>query len=170
MEEHFLRLALIFWFISSFLLIFLLGQLDLIVHDRLYDFGLQFSLDWAQPYWVNMRLIHIWLITPSILGAIALGFDLWKKKISSKKPISERESRPVSVEVKPEKGESMRISCPSCKRTFSKPLVMLDFRSRKARLINVCPYCDAKLGAADENNEEEFETGILSPDEKVKTN
>lgn len=167
MEEQFLRLTLIFWFISSFLIIFLLGQLDHVVHNRLYDFGLQFSLDWAQPYWIIQRLIYIWLIGPSVLGAIALGFDFWKKKTSDKTPVAIHEERQAPVEVKPRKGNSMLISCPSCKKTFSKPLVMLDFSHKKAKLVNVCPYCDAKLGETDKNDEDP-ETGILSPDDKVK--
>lgn len=168
MEDQFMRLVLIFWFISSFLVLFLLGQLDWIVHDELYNFGLQFSLVWAQPYWITLRLIHVWLLGPSVLGAIALGFDFWKKKTDSRKDVSRRVSKPATVKAQPLKGNSMLISCPSCKKTFSKPLVMLDFGSRKAKLVNVCPYCNAKLGDANEKDEKEFETGVLSPDEKLK--
>lgn len=169
MEENILRLALVSWFISSFLIIFLLGQIDLIVHDKLYDYSLVFDLEWAQPYWITFRLIHVWLIVPSVLGAIALGFDLWRKKINTTEIVSIRGSKQVSAGVTSSKGDSMLISCPSCKRTFSKPLVMLDFGSKKAKLVNVCPYCDTKLGKARENNEEDLETEVLSPDEKVKT-
>jgi uncharacterized Zn-finger protein len=146
-----------------------LGQIDLIVHDKLYDYSLVFDLEWAQPYWMTLRLIHIWIIIPSVLGAITLGFDIWKNKINNTKTESKHESKLVPIENLPRKGDSMLISCPSCKKTFSKPLVMLDFSSRKAKLVNVCPYCDKKLGEANENNNEEIETEILSPDDEVRT-
>ena len=79
--------------------------------------------------------------------------------------------RPVGVKAQPLKGNSMLISCPSCKRTFSKPLVILDFGSGKAKLVNVCPYCNARLGDAGGNEgEKDVETRVLGPDEKVKMN
>lgn len=31
--------------------------LDHLVHDTLYDFGLQFSYEWADPYWILLSLI-----------------------------------------------------------------------------------------------------------------
>jgi uncharacterized Zn-finger protein len=36
---------------------------------------------------------------------------------------------------------SIIISCPTCGKTFSRPLVMLDFGGGKTRLVDVCPYC-----------------------------
>ena len=164
-ENNFIRLVLVLWFISSFLIIFLLGQLDWIVHNELYNFGLQFNQAWAQPYWIILRVIHIWLIAPSILCAIALGLDLWKKANGNKRVSKVKLG---GGKVQPVKVNSMLISCPSCKKTFSKPLIMLDFSSKNARLINVCPYCNAKLGDANEEDEKDLETGVLSPDEKVK--
>jgi hypothetical protein len=54
------------------------------------------------------------------------------------------DKQPVQVEVeqptsKQETG--LAISCPNCTRVFSRPLLVLDFSSGKAQLINVCPYC-----------------------------
>lgn len=164
-EDNFVRLTLVLWFISSFLIIFLLGQLDWIVHNELYNFGLQFNQVWAQPYWIILRMIQVWLIAPSILCATALGLDLWKKTNGNKHVSKGKSSR---GKVQPLKENSMLISCPSCKKTFSKPLVMLDFTSKNAKLVNVCPYCNAKLGDANEEDEKDLETGVLSPDEKVK--
>jgi len=40
------------------------------------------------------------------------------------------------------------ISCPECKRTFHRPLVMLDFSGAKPGLVNVCPYCNQVLGSS----------------------
>lgn len=42
-------------------------------------------------------------------------------------------------------------ACPSCKKTFSQPLVMLDFEGGKSKLVNVCPYCNQVLGDTEQN-------------------
>lgn len=167
MEDQFIRLVLIFWFVSSFVVMLLLGQLDLLVHNELYDFGLEFSVVWAQPYWMTLRFIYVWLVGPSVLGAIALSFDFWKKTNDNKR-VSEGGGKSGVGKGLLLKGNSMVISCPSCKKTFGKPLVVLDFSGGKAKLVNVCPYCNAKLGVANGEDEKDFETGVLSPDEKVK--
>jgi uncharacterized Zn-finger protein len=52
-------------------------------------------------------------------------------------------------------GRGIVISCSSCKKVVSKPLVMLDFNSGKAKLVNVCPYCNAILGNAEQQNDHE---------------
>ncbi len=44
---------------------YVLNMLDQIVHGQLYHYGLQFSLDWANPYWNLLRIIQI------LLGIIA---------------------------------------------------------------------------------------------------
>ncbi len=44
-------------------------------------------------------------------------------------------------------------TCPSCKKAFTQPLVMLDFEGGKSKLVNVCPYCNQVLGNAEEKTE-----------------
>jgi hypothetical protein len=39
-----------------FIAVLLLLQIDELVHDTLYSYGLVFSNDWAQPYWLLMRV------------------------------------------------------------------------------------------------------------------
>lgn len=64
---------------------------------------------------------------------------------------------------------SMVISCPSCKKVFGKPLVMLDFSGKETKLVNVCPYCNAVLGrACDEVEKDNLDVGILDQDEKAE--
>jgi hypothetical protein len=46
------------------------------------------------------------------------------------------------------------ISCPSCSKFFSRPLIMFDFSSGKTRLVNICPYCNHKLGEVPEEKDE----------------
>jgi len=40
---------------------YILNLIDQIVHVALYDYGLQFSLDWAIPYWILLRIVQIFL-------------------------------------------------------------------------------------------------------------
>lgn len=46
--------------------VFLLLQIDRIVHVTLYDYGLEFSLKWAEPYWI-MHQTSLWLIIASTM-------------------------------------------------------------------------------------------------------
>jgi hypothetical protein len=52
-------------------------QLDVIVHQELYNYGLQFSDVWAYPYWTAIRLIFAmsWI---SIIATI--GFQVYKTR------------------------------------------------------------------------------------------
>ena len=163
-NTHFFRLILVFWFASSFFTVFLLGRIDWIVHDQLYDYGLQFSPAWANPYWFSLRLIYVCMAIPSFLSAITLGIDFWKK-LSNRK--TSPAAKPRKVKLQPLRDNSMIISCPSCEKAFSKPLVMLDFTTGRPKLVNVCPYCNAKLGEKT-REETEIETRVLTPDEEVK--
>jgi len=168
-NSSFVRIVLVFWLVSSFFVLFLLGRIDWIVHDELYDFGLQFSYVWATPYWALLRLTYVCLAGPSVLSAIVLGLDVWEK-FKSKQRISRNMGKRASVKVQPLKGNSMVVSCPSCNKTFRKPLVMLDFSSGKPGLVNTCPYCNARLGEEYvKEDEKDVEVGVLGSDERVKT-
>lgn len=145
-SSRFVRAVLVLWLASSFFVLFMLSRLDWIVHNELYDFGLQFSLVWASPYWVALRLICVFLAIPLALSVVVVGFDFWRWKFSSDKRVSKRGSKPEDGGVQPLRGNSMAITCPSCKRVFSKPLVIQDFTTGKARLVNICPYCRTDIG------------------------
>jgi hypothetical protein len=70
-------------------------QLDTIVNDNLYSYGLQFSSDWAIPYWTAIRIIFAvaWL---NIITAIALQIYMMTHKTKEKT----RERREVGLENK----------------------------------------------------------------------
>jgi len=168
-DSQFVRIVLVLWLVSSFFVLFLLGRIDYVVHHDLYNFGLKFSFVWADPYWVLLRLVYVCLAVPCVLSVVALGLDFWKK-VNSKKHVSKLVSKPSAVKVQPLERNSTLISCPSCKKTFGKPLVMLDFSSGKTKLMNVCPYCNtALIDTSEIEDEKDFETRVFSPDEKVKT-
>ncbi|MEM0120845.1 MAG: hypothetical protein QW688_05330, partial [Thermoprotei archaeon] len=65
----FVRVVLVLWLVSAVFVVFLLGRLDWVVHHELYDFGLQFSLEWALGYWATVRMIYVFLATPIFLSA-----------------------------------------------------------------------------------------------------
>jgi len=178
LETWFTKVTLVLWLVSGVFVLFLLGRIDYIIHNDLYGFGLQFSFVWADPYWAVLRLIYVCLAVPSILSAIVLGLDFWKiskgkgialvkKHASIKKHVPKPVSKPA-LKAENSKRNSTLISCPSCKKTFGKPMTILDFSTGKAKLVNACPYCNKILGDTNRSEDEkEFETRVLSPEEKT---
>jgi uncharacterized Zn-finger protein len=151
-NSFFMRVVLALWIVSSVFVVFLMGMIDGIVHGELYGFGLQFSYVWASPYWAFVRLVYVCLAVPSFLSVAALVFGFLNRRKTEKRVSKNVEAKPAGAMVQSprENQNHMVISCPSCKRVFGKPLVMLDFSGKKTRLVNVCPYCNHVLGSADE--------------------
>jgi len=57
------------------------------------------------------------------------------------------------------------MECNNCGKTFTKPLIMLDFSGDEAKLISMCPYCNAQLG----NNQETEEVHCYVKEYEEKT-
>ncbi|MEM3874110.1 MAG: hypothetical protein QXU45_03145 [Candidatus Bathyarchaeia archaeon] len=159
----FVRVVLVLWLVSAVFVVFLLGRLDWVVHHELYDFGLQFSLEWALGYWATVRMIYVFLATPIFLSATYFVLEVWRfvKEGHDRGMLAKAPSpaEPVKAQQKATVAEQnhMLISCPKCKRVFSKPLVMLDFSGGKTKLVNVCPYCNNILGCAEEEDADKKE-------------
>jgi uncharacterized Zn-finger protein len=170
-NQWFNRIVLAIWVISAVCVMFLLTRIDLIVHGQLYNFGLQFDPAWADPYWSYTRLIYVGLGLPMTLSVffIALGFASKIDKAPERATKQEPKPQPVVCEKRKakEKNNSMVISCPSCKKVFGRPLVMLNFEGGKTRLVNVCPYCNHVLGSADDGKSSESDAQIADMDEKL---
>ena len=172
-NQWFNRIVLAVWVISAVFVMSLLTRIDLIVHGQLYNFGLQFSSDWANPYYAYTRLIYVGLGLPMTLSVfvIALGFASKIDKAPEPAPKQEPKPQPQSVirqeQKAKENNNSMVISCPSCKKVFGRPLVMLNFEGGKTRLVNVCPYCNHVLGSADDGKSSESDAQIADMDEKL---
>ncbi len=163
-----LKLLLIMWMVSAILVMFLLGQIDSIVHGDLYGYGLEFSIDWAGPYWAYANLIYVFLIFPMIVGGGILligslikytGYDT-ETRVSAR-----REVKRPKVKTEALKQNNIAISCPQCKKVFGKPLNMLDFSGGKPRLANVCPYCNHILPDKDEKDSKDVR--LADMDEEV---
>jgi hypothetical protein len=71
-------------------------QLDAIVNENLYAYGLQFSADWGIPYWTAIRTIFAvaWL---NIIAAIALQIYVMTRK-TKEKAVERGETEPTGEE------------------------------------------------------------------------
>lgn len=80
------RAVLMTWIISAVIMMFLLSKIDSIVNVELYKNGLQFSHDWADPYWTYLNLNYIALGVPVALSlvTIAVGFTGEIKKVAER--------------------------------------------------------------------------------------
>ena len=158
------RGSLVLWLLSSVFVLLLLHQIDSIVHSELYNFGLQFSFVWAQPYWAFFRLIYIFLLIPMTFSAAALGLDFWRWFKGSARGFASKSKQRVVETVQPTQS-SVLIVCNRCGKVFTKPMCILDFSGKNPKLINVCPYCNAKLEEA-KNNSEELHVSTKLPESK----
>ncbi len=161
----FTRVILLIWLLSSIFLILLVNRIDSIVHGTLYSYGLQFSNVWAVPFWSFERLIYVCVAIPAILSASSLILDLLGRGRGAVPAVRRVENSQVSRNNADLKNSSMLISCPKCKKVFGKPLTMLDFSRGKAKIVNVCPYCNRRLNGSKENGNEEI--GIVDFERKV---
>jgi uncharacterized Zn-finger protein len=145
----FQRIVLLAWIASSCFVVMSQKIIDLIVNGTLYNYGLRFDEAWHQPYWTYANVLYYSQYLCIALSAVALGSGFLREDKVRKKPpkITEvAKDAPVRQDTN-ERG--IVISCSSCKKVVSKPLVMLDFSDGKAKLVNVCPYCNAVLGSAE---------------------
>jgi len=225
------------WAINGIVILFLLARIDSMINVQFYDYGLQFSSDWANPYWDSMNLLKIFIGLPMALSILVFALGLLKYKnralaIFSKKksepatilateeaPVdAEEDEKPVTIEktiipedsiipvevdtesevnpepaiemqpeviqvvqpeeivteqngvevaenddyIEPEMSENkvredvgLVISCPNCGKVFNRPLIILDFNSGKARLVNVCPYCSHILTETEDSEKQD---------------
>jgi hypothetical protein len=164
-----LRLAILVSIVSSAFSAFLLLKLNGIVHSELYNYGLQFSLNWASPYWDTERLVYTCLAVPSILGGLVLAYGFMKRnKVTApivRAPVTKQVETTSNVShAQAPKENSMLISCPNCKKVFGRPLNMLDFSKETTQLVNVCPYCNHVLGSTAKTDPDNIR--VIGPDEK----
>ncbi|MGQ9507023.1 MAG: hypothetical protein ACUVTB_04075 [Candidatus Bathycorpusculaceae bacterium] len=107
----FVRVVLVLWLVSVGFVVFLLLRVDWFVHHELYNFGLQFSLEWAVGYWAAVRMIFVFLGVPVVLSCfyfclVVLGFVRGGRGgvVVERKPVKAVEQN------------HMLVSCPKCRR------------------------------------------------------
>lgn len=133
--------------------IYSLTLLDKIVHGTLYNYGLQFSYDWANPYWTLLRIVQGFIGLAAVFTVVSSVY-VYRKYIYTEPHgmqtrIEKSEKRVISSSVEepePLGGETQRVGslvkCTHCNRVFAQPLRMLDFHSERPRIINICPFCN----------------------------
>lgn len=142
------KVVLALWLISTSTMMFTLGRIDSIVNGDLYSHGLQFSLDWAGPYWTMLRMTYILLAIPSVLSGAILVLSIFKRDESRGRVARYVEKTSTSKTPSSLTDNHLLATCPKCKKVFTKPLTMLDFSNGSTKLVNVCPYCSHILGSA----------------------
>lgn len=59
----------------------LLLEIDKLVNDTLYGYGLLFSYDWAQSYWLYFRLSLVFIVVAIILiSVVELPYPAFQEK------------------------------------------------------------------------------------------
>jgi len=129
-----------------------LTLLDNIVHGTLYNFGLQFSYDWANPYWMLLRIVLAMMVLAAVFNVVSFVY-VYRKYIYTKPQATETRvekkviSSPTSTVLETETPSETQkmgglVKCTHCNRVFAQPLRMLDFHSDRPRIINICPFCN----------------------------
>jgi len=158
-----------------------LTLLDKIVHGQLYNYGLQFSLEWSTPYWSLLRITLTLLLVAAVSTVVSVVFTLRKhafvKKPNEKVVISQKSSTSVQSPAHPiEKtplvpvmssttttstvpasvasGIPELIRCSHCGKAFTQPLRMLDFQSDRPRIVKICPFCNEIIPSSVPNRDE----------------
>lgn len=130
---------------------YLLLTIDTIVNYQLYQFGLQFSYDWANPYWLFIRMSLALLGIVAATSSFNIAFFFWKRLRKPKVLNAIQEE--ANVQQKEARGEKaaqderapLLFQCSSCGRSITHPLRLLEFHSQKPEMINVCPFCNAAV-------------------------
>jgi hypothetical protein len=133
----------IFALIAAITVAYLLTIIDSIVHGQLYQFGLSFSYDWANSYWMVLRISLALLGLIAAASSVNITHFVWRKLKSSEK-LKETE-RIEAVPMETDTGVPTLFKCSSCGRSITHPLRMLDFQSQRPKMINICPFCNATV-------------------------
>jgi uncharacterized Zn-finger protein len=166
---------LLVWIVNAAIGIYVLTRFDTLVHSQLYNYGLDFDHAWADTYYFYMQLMYIALIVPIALSVLSIAGGFKRQTNKTREPATKLEPRlaqpqpPVHQEPKAKvKENNSGTCCPSCKKVFSRPLVMLNFENGKNRLVNVCPYCNHVLENTENKQTSNSDFQIADSDKKLK--
>jgi len=123
---------------------YLLTIIDSIVHNQLYQFGLSFSYDWANPYWTVLRISLALLGLIAVAASMNITYFFWKKlKMPEMANVAKEEEKAEAAQQSV--GIPTLFQCTSCGRSITHPLRMLDFHSQRPKMVNICPFCNATV-------------------------
>ena len=101
-------------------------QLDWIINNTLYNYGLQFSLGWANIYWTTFR-IALGLLCFTLVATTLIGYFSYKKAMNEI-------AKAVFV-------------CKSCGNALTKlgGNISMNGALPKFKVLKKCPFCDNRL-------------------------
>ncbi len=152
------RIVLIISIVCSVSVGFLLTKIDAIVNHQLYNFQLQFSLAWADPYWSTLRLIYIFLGLLVALSLFGLGLGFAKNKNQASETSAEAKVAPETLveEFKPKEESDHIKKNEECTEKQAKPETKpqkavieepkLKENNGNGSLIISCPNCKKVFG------------------------
>jgi hypothetical protein len=94
MRKALLLLLLVPVVASAGLAVYFLSSLDSLIHGTLYNYGLQFSYEWASPYWSTLRMVQVLIGLTAILSVFSFILSLFL-------------GQKMQVQVKPKKIKAM---------------------------------------------------------------
>lgn len=119
------------------------------------------TIDDLVQYALYARALHGLI---AVAASTNITYFLWRKVRKPEKAkmakVAKEEVRTEAAQLGADAPSSFR--CTSCGRSITHPLRMLDFHSQRRKIINICPFCNAK--AVLEGHEEE----ATSAEEEVK--
>ncbi len=154
------RIILIVSIISTAAVLLLYSRIDSLVNVSLYNYSLQFNPNWYNPYQSTTQLINVCLGAVLALNMVALGLSLFGKvnKVSETNTLLEHKSLSLQEtkqqdftlnEKAIDKPTSANANtCLNCSKTFTRPLVTLNFVNGKPKMMNTCPYCNSPIEVA----------------------
>jgi hypothetical protein len=85
------------WIVNGLLMFYMITQIDSIVNVQLYNFGLEFSKQWADPYWMSTRLMMVFLGLPMALSAAVFIAGLRKFRKKAKTLFTKQKAEPAEA-------------------------------------------------------------------------
>ena len=141
------------WVISGIVITFSELQIDSIVHVQLYNHGLQFSADWANPYWAAAKTVYASIALPIVMTVIVFALKLVESRKNPtgflarrrKTPVTKRDAVPAQAKLQigtvVEESELLSVSFPQeadqPKEAKEKP----NIQAGNGLLIS-CPTCN----------------------------
>jgi uncharacterized protein with PIN domain len=171
------RILLIVSIVSTAAILLLYSRIDSLVNVSLYNYKLQFNSNWYNPYQSTTQLINVCLGAVLALNAVALGLSLIGKprKVSENSASIQHNSSlniqdarqqdfTLAEKINDKPAIANTSTCVNCNKTFTRPLVTLNFVNGKPKMMNTCPYCNAPIENA--NNDKNSDTSTQIADEE----
>ena len=170
------RILLVVSIVSAAVVLLLYSRIDSLVNGGLYNYNLQFNSNWYNPYRSTTLLIDVCLGAVLAFNAVALGLSLIRKtsKVSESSASIEHnklntqdvKQQDFTLTEKTTDNSSIvnTNTCLNCNKTFTRPLVTLNFVNGKPKMMNTCPYCNAPISNV--NKEKTSDTNIRIVEEE----